>query len=104
MTASLSKEDEDALINTCKEVETKLKKAGLRVYGDYRDNYRPGWKFNHWEMKGVPIRIEIGPNDKSRSQLTVVLRHTGAKSTIPIDKSETKLHEMLNQMHNDLYK
>ncbi|CAF4396386.1 unnamed protein product, partial [Rotaria sordida] len=42
ITASLSKEDEDALINTCKEVETKLKKAGLRVYGDYRDNYSPG--------------------------------------------------------------
>ncbi|CAF0753988.1 unnamed protein product [Rotaria sordida] len=104
ITASLSKEDEDALINTCKEVETKLKKAGLRVYGDYRDNYSPGWKFNHWEMKGVPIRIEIGPKDKARSQLTIVLRHTGARSTIPIDNSETKLHETLNQMHNDLYK
>ncbi|CAF2308483.1 unnamed protein product [Rotaria sp. Silwood2] len=104
ITASLSKEDEDAIINTCKEVEARLKKAGLRVYGDYRDNYSPGWKFNHWEMKGVPIRIEIGPKDKARSQLTVVLRHTGAKSTIPIDNNETKLHEMLNQMHNDLYK
>ncbi len=121
ITASLSKENEDALLNTCKEVETKLKKAGIRVFGDYRDNYAPGWKFNDWEMKGknliflgkknllfiyfigVPIRVEIGPNDKARSQLTVVLRHTGHKSTIPIDNSETKLREMFEQMHNDLY-
>jgi prolyl-tRNA synthetase len=98
-----------------------LKKAGLRVFGDYRDNYSPGWKFNDWEMKGknliflknktifyllflgVPIRVEIGPNDKARSQLTVVLRHTGHKSTIPINNSETKLREILEQIHNDLY-
>jgi len=39
-------------MNTCKDVETKLKKAGIRVYGDYRDNYSPGWKYNHWELKG----------------------------------------------------
>ncbi|CAF1258674.1 unnamed protein product [Adineta steineri] len=54
-------------------------------------------------MKGVPIRVEFGPNDKSRSQLTVVLRHTGNKSTISIDNCETKLHEILEQMHKDLY-
>ena len=52
---------------------------------------------------GVPIRVEFGPNDKSRSQLTVVLRHTGAKSTIPIENCETKLREILEQIHNDLY-
>ncbi|CAF3909894.1 unnamed protein product [Adineta steineri] len=103
ITASLSKEDEEALIQTCKDIEGKLKKAGIRVYGDYRDNYSPGWKFNHWEMKGVPIRVEFGPNDKSRSQLTVVLRHTGNKSTISIDNCETKLREILEQMHKDLY-
>ncbi|CAF5109248.1 unnamed protein product, partial [Rotaria magnacalcarata] len=104
ITASVSKEDEEGIINTCKEVETKLKKAGFRVYGDYRDNYTPGWKFNHWEVKGVPVRLEIGPNDKARSQLTVVLRHTGTKSTTPMENSEIKLREVLDQIHNDLYK
>jgi prolyl-tRNA synthetase len=40
-----------------------LKKNGVRVYLDDRDNYNPGWKFNNWEMKGVPLRIELGKND-----------------------------------------
>jgi len=52
---------------------------------------------------GVPIRVEIGPNDAARSQLTVVLRHTGDKSTIPIANSETKLNEILEKIHKDLY-
>ncbi len=52
---------------------------------------------------GVPIRVEIGPNDIARSQLTIVLRHTGNKSTISINNSETKLQEILEQIHKDLY-
>jgi len=52
---------------------------------------------------GVPIRVEIGPNDKARSQLTVVLRHTGNKSTIPVDNCEKALREILEQIHKDLY-
>jgi bifunctional glutamyl/prolyl-tRNA synthetase len=103
ITASLSKEDEEALINTCKDIESRLKKSGLRVFGDYRDVYSPGWKFNHWELKGVPIRVEIGPKDKAASKLTIVLRHTGNRSTIPVENSETKIHEILEQMHKDLY-
>ena len=52
---------------------------------------------------GVPIRVEFGPNDKARSQLTVVLRHTGAKSMIPVDNCDIKLREILEQIHKDLY-
>jgi len=40
-----------------------LKKSGIRAHCDLRDNYNPGWKYNHWELKGVPIRIELGPKD-----------------------------------------
>jgi len=103
ITTSLSKEAEEALMNTCKDVEKRLKKASIRVFGDYRDNLTPGWKFNDWELKGVPIRVEIGPNDIARSVLTIVIRHTGQKSTISIDNSETKLRDLLDQIHNDLY-
>ncbi len=121
ITASLSKEDADALIKSCQDVEKRLKQAGIRVFGDYRDNYAPGWKFSDWELKGkqivfikkknnrnlffpgVPIRVEFGPNDKARSQLTVVLRHTGAKSTIALDNCEESLRELLEQTHKELY-
>lgn len=103
ITASLSKEDREALISTCKDIEKRLKKAGVRVFGDYRDNYSPGWKFNDWELKGVPIRLELGPKDRANSQLTLVLRHTGKRSTIPVDNSEVKIKEILEQIHQDLY-
>lgn len=52
---------------------------------------------------GVPVRIEIGPNDRANSQLTVVLRHSRNKSTISIDNCETKLKEILEQIHKELY-
>ena len=51
ITASLKDEDREALYDVCKEYEERLRKLGLRVKGDYRDNYSPGWKFNHWELK-----------------------------------------------------
>ena len=45
--------------------------------GDYRDNYSPGWKFNHWELKGVPLRLGIGLGDVKQSQYVAVRRDTG---------------------------
>lgn len=49
----------------------------MRVHVDLRDNYNPGWKYNHWELKGVPIRIEIGPKDVENKEVKVVIRHSG---------------------------
>jgi len=46
---------------------------------DLRDNYNPGWKFNHWELKGVPIRLEIGPKDIENQEVKVVVRFNGDK-------------------------
>jgi bifunctional glutamyl/prolyl-tRNA synthetase len=51
ITASMKDIDRKALIGSCEELEATLKAAGIRVKGDYRDNYSPGWKFNHWELK-----------------------------------------------------
>ena len=56
-----------------------MKKAGVRVYLDDRENYNPGWKFNHWEIKGVPIRIELGKKDYESSEVRVVRRDNGEK-------------------------
>eukprot|EP00347_Sterkiella_histriomuscorum_P016587 403352618 len=50
----------------------QLKSSGIRVVLDDRENYKPGWKFNHWELKGVPIRIELGENDYRNNQVTVL--------------------------------
>ena len=56
----------------------QLRKAGLAVHVDSREQYTPGWKFNEWELKGVPLRMEIGPKDVEKKQVTLVRRTTPA--------------------------
>jgi prolyl-tRNA synthetase len=56
-------DDHQALLLKIRELTHHLKSQGVRVYLDDRDNYNPGWKFNNWEMKGVPLRIELGKKD-----------------------------------------
>jgi len=53
--------DEKVIKEKAGEIFERLKSAGVRVHFDDRDNYTPGWKYNHWDMKGVPVRIELGP-------------------------------------------
>merc|ERR1719412_2932060 len=79
ITASLAEEDRKALYRTCEEYESKFKSVGVKVRGDYRENYSPGWKFNHWELKGVPIRMEVGPRDVKNNQVVLVRRDNGQK-------------------------
>ncbi len=61
------------------EIESELKRAGVRAYMDGRDEYTSGWKFNEWEMKGVPLRINIGPRDIEKGQAEFVRRDTKEK-------------------------
>ena len=80
----------------------RLKNQGLRAKGDFSDN-SPGWKFAEYEMKGVPLRIEIGPKDLEKNQCVAVRRDNGEKITIALDELETKVPELLDQVHNGLY-
>jgi prolyl-tRNA synthetase len=61
------------------EIESELKKAGIRAHMDGRDEYTSGWKFNEWEMKGVPLRVNIGPRDIEKGQVEFVRRDTKEK-------------------------
>lgn len=67
------------IIFRANEIFSDLKKANIRVHLDDRDNYTPGWKFNNWEMKGVPLRIEIGPKDLQKGEVRLVKRNDGVK-------------------------
>ena len=58
-----------AIFEACKSTVATLTKAGFRAEDDVRDNYSPGWKYSHWELKGVPLRIEIGPKDLANNQV-----------------------------------
>ena len=64
----------------CKEILQSLLDVGIRAKFDDRDTYNPGWKYNHWEQKGVPVRIEVGPRDIEAKQARMVVRSTGDKT------------------------
>jgi len=89
-----------------------LKKAGelskklsetIRIHLDDRDNYTPGWKFNYWELKGVPIRIEIGPKDIAKSQVVLVRRDTGEKIAVKLSELDKKIPIFLETIQNALF-
>uniref|UniRef100_A0A8C5M9G7 Glutamyl-prolyl-tRNA synthetase 1 n=1 Tax=Leptobrachium leishanense TaxID=445787 RepID=A0A8C5M9G7_9ANUR len=103
ITNTLSEEDKDALLKKCNEYLKRLLNVNIRARTDLRDNYSPGWKFNHWELKGVPIRLEVGPRDMKNHQFVAVRRDTGEKLTIREDQAESKLKDLLEEIQINLY-
>jgi prolyl-tRNA synthetase len=60
-----------------KTFKSLLEGSNVRVETDYRTNYTPGWKYNHWELRGVPIRMELGPKDMENKTVVLARRDTG---------------------------
>jgi prolyl-tRNA synthetase len=73
-----------------------LNGAGVRAHLDDRRQHSPGFKFNHWELSGVPLRVELGPRDLAAGTATVANRLTGAKSPVPIERLEAELPAQLS--------
>jgi prolyl-tRNA synthetase len=74
----------------------------VRVGIDASDK-KPGWKFNEYEMKGIPLRLEVGPKDIENGQVILARRDTGEKIIVPIDKIDEKLVEILDDIQKNLY-
>jgi len=92
----------EKLENTCHQLDIGLKANGIRSHIDMRDNYTPGWKFSHWELKGIPIRIEIGPRDMKNNQVTIYKRFTREKFTSDISNISDKINVLLDQIQSDM--
>ena len=75
---------------------------GLIVSIDDRDGYTPGWKFNDWEIKGVPVRIEIGPKDMEKDQVVLVRRDTGEKKAVKLTSVNAEVEKLLNSIQDSL--
>ncbi|MDZ7264636.1 MAG: proline--tRNA ligase [candidate division KSB1 bacterium] len=71
---------------------------------DDREGYRPGWKFNEWEQRGVPLRIEIGPKDFEKNQVILVRRDTSEKTAVPVDQLTYSIEKTLDAIQHDLFK
>jgi len=80
-----------------------LMEAGVRAKCDDRTMYNPGWKYNHWEQKGVPIRIEVGPRDVEKKQARVVTRFNGEKEDYPIDGLGSAIAEKLDSIQKAMF-
>ena len=83
-------------------VMARLKQAGIRVKMDASDN-SPGWKFAEYEMKGVPLRLELGPKDMEKNQCVLVRRDNGEKVFVSLDNIEATVADMLEQVQQGLY-
>lgn len=103
ITASMPESEANALYNKCTELANTLSDEDIRVKADNRDNYSPGWKFNHWELKGVPIRLELGPRDLKQNQVVAVRRDTGDKMTLPLNNLAKSLKDLMETMQSSLY-
>ncbi|WP_334072951.1 MULTISPECIES: proline--tRNA ligase [Paenibacillus] len=93
----------DAVVGRADELFAELKKAGVRVGMDDRADVRPGWKFNEYEMRGVPVRLEIGPRDMENGVCVLVSRISGEKKVISQENLVEEVKAMLEQVHNEMY-
>jgi prolyl-tRNA synthetase len=87
-----------------REIKMKLESAGLIVKYDDRDTHKPGWKFAEYELKGVPIRLAIGPRDLENHTVEVARRDTLEKKTIPIEKIPSHVPDLLEDIQKNIYK
>lgn len=90
------------VVEACEALEAELKKAGVRVTLDKSDN-SPGWKFNEWEMKGVPVRIELGPRDIEAGKMLCARRDTFEKVEMPLENAVESVKELLASVQKGLF-
>src|SRR5882724_10396675 len=84
------------------EIKNELVGAGIRVTLDDRDE-RPGWKFSEWELRGVPLRVEIGPKDIEKSAVLVARRDTREKQSLPMHGLPAQLRHLLDEIQKNLF-
>ena len=103
ITAKTTEEQRQEITAKCEELVATLKKAGIRARADLRDGYTPGYKFNDWEQKGVPLRLEIGPQDLAKNQTLGVRRDTGVKAPISLTNIQTAVPALLETIQSDMF-
>jgi len=96
--------EKEVILKKAKEIFEKLKNSGISTVLDDRSEYTPGWKFHHWELKGVPLRIEIGPKDLEKKQVTLARRDTFERTTAKEEEVVQAVRKMLEEIQANLYK
>ncbi|GAA5911228.1 proline--tRNA ligase [Sporobolomyces salmoneus] len=102
ITAKTTEEQRKNLEDEADRIAKELVKAGIRAKADLRDGYTPGFKYNDWELKGVPLRLELGPKDLEKQSVMSVRRDTGAKASLPLADLNSALPALLETIHHDM--
>jgi prolyl-tRNA synthetase len=97
-------DDDAGVLQAAAAVADELRAAGVRVRVDDRPEYRPGFKFHEWELKGVPLRVEIGDRDVAAKAVTVARRDSGEKQTIPLPDLRERVGELLADVQTSLFR
>jgi len=94
----------ETVLPEAKKIMNSLKHEGIRGHLDDRDTYTPGWKFSEWEMRGVPVRIEIGPKDIEKGQVVFVNRMNREKTFVKNENIVSELANLLDNIQKNLFK
>ncbi len=92
----------ETVLPTCEAIRDQLKAAGIRVKLDADDSNTPGWKFSEYEMRGVPLRLEIGPKDIEKASVFAARRDTRAKQSLPMDGLAARIIALLDEIQAGL--
>ncbi|MDP2059229.1 MAG: His/Gly/Thr/Pro-type tRNA ligase C-terminal domain-containing protein, partial [Flavobacteriaceae bacterium] len=98
-----NEEQKSAIAVVANQIKTLLNKNNISVNFDNRDTYKPGWKFNEYELKGVPVRLAIGPNDLENKTVELSRRDTLTKETILLDNVLEVIQSTLDLIQKNLY-
>jgi prolyl-tRNA synthetase len=93
----------ETVLPKAREIQQQLVAGGVRVMLDERDAFTPGWKFAEWELRGVPLRLEIGPKDIEKSQVLVARRDTREKLGVSMDGVVGSIRQILDDIQRNLF-
>ena len=96
-------EEESAVRPFVDKLTDNLKSEGVTYKVDDRSNVTPGWKFNEWELKGIPLRIEVGPRDVKENNIVVVRRDDSVKESLPLEGFGEKSRKILDDIQSRLF-
>jgi len=98
-----SKEDKENVLQKACQIKDSLSNNDIRIHLDDREQLTPGFKFNDWEMRGIPIRIEIGPKDIAKNQIVLARRHNQTKISLDIDGLTEKTLSELKNIQKEMF-
>ncbi|PWN88352.1 putative proline-tRNA ligase [Acaromyces ingoldii] len=104
ISAKMTPKEKDTILDACEETARSLREAGIRAKADLRENYSTGFKFNDWELRGVPVRLEIGPKDLEKEQVVAVRRDNGEKASMKTKELVHELPKLLDAIHDSMFK